>query len=88
MREPTSDELKSVVRLLQMSDALRGAQVDVLVGSLRRHIALLKSQDNLSGDLAESLASLDTIMTSQHKHDETIEMLEKSLRDLNRAITR
>ena len=87
MREPTTDEMKMVIRHLQLLDGLRSVQVDNLVGSLRRHIALLRSQDNLSADLTASLATLDTVMTSQHKSDDTVEMLEKSLQEINRDLT-
>lgn len=76
-----------VIRHLQLLDGLRATQVDTLVGSLRRHIALLRSQDNLSADLTASLATLDTVMTSQHKSDDTVEMLEKSLQEINRDLT-
>lgn len=87
MREPTTDEMKMVIRHLQLLDGLRATQVDTLVGSLRRHIALLRSQDSLSTDLTASLATLDTVMTSQHKSDDTVEMLEKSLQEINRDLT-
>lgn len=87
MREPTTNETKMVIRHLQLLDGLRSVQVDNLVGSLRRHIALLRSQDNLSGDLAASLATLDTVMASQHKSDDMVEMLEKSLQEINRDLT-
>lgn len=79
--------MKMVIRHLQLLDGLRATQVDTLVGALRRHIALMHIQDNMSDELYASLVSLDTIMTSQHQSDETVEMLEKSLQEINRAFT-
>lgn len=87
MREPTSDEMKMVIRHLQLLDGLRATQVDTLVGTLRQHIALMKGQPNMSDELYASLVGLDKIMTSQHKSDDMVEMLEKSLLEINRAIT-
>lgn len=87
MREPTTEEMKMVIRHLQLLDGLRATQVDTLVGALRKHIDLMKGQPNMSDELYASLVGLDKIMTSQHKSDDTVEMLEKSLLEINRAIT-
>lgn len=87
MREPTNEELKLVIRHLQLLDGLRAVQVDTLVGSLRRHRDLLCSQPNMSDELYASKVSLDTILASQDKSDEMVETLEKSLLELNRGIT-
>lgn len=78
--------MKKVIRHLQLLDGLRATQVDTLVGALRKHVALLKGQDNMSDELYASLETLDIVMTSQHKSDEMVEMLEKSLMEINRAI--
>lgn len=87
MREPTTEETKMIIRHLQLLDGLRATQVDTLVGALRQHIALMKGQPNMSDELYASLVDLDKIMTSQHKSDDMVEVLEKSLLEINRAIT-
>lgn len=87
MREPTTEEMKMIIRHLQLLDGLRATQVDTLVGALRKHIDLMNRQDNMSDELYASLVGLGKIMTSQHKSDDTVEMLEKSLLEINRAIT-
>jgi len=88
MSQPTSDELKMVIRHLQLLDGLRATQVDALVGALRKHVPLMYCQDNMSDELYTSLVALDTVLASQQQSVEVIEALEKSLLEINRAITR
>lgn len=86
MREPTNEEMKMVIRHLQLLDGLRATQVDTLVGSLQSHITILRKK-NLHVDVDLSLEALEAVMASQQNTAEIIGTLESSLQEKIRAFT-